>query len=894
MPFFGMSKVPDGQNPPANRDQIEENMVHAEPLRHQKTNKKEKSTDNEASRRKNPPMSLRDASATLLEGTRAGITPDALAGLVSGWIGENKLHAVSAAGLAEVLANYPEGRPLSELLRKPTGTLQAEPVSRDTVLRSLGGGTPLESSVRNRMESALSTTLGHVRVHTDDQAHKTATSLSARAFTVGEHVGFAKGAYQPGTARGDATLAHELVHVAQNQKAQATPGITPHGHAAERMADQAAQHVASGRIITDLSPFLVTPAVVSLTRDEISRTDSTGSRVTISNYQLTQSGNACGTTSTAMVLQFLGYSLRQADVDSMIRSNPDFVDMFTSPNSIIGLFSRFGVQSTGFQNNQFSHIRQNVDSRVPMVAVIDADGSSGQSTAGVHYVVIDGYDDAEGAEQIHIVNPWGASSTLWEPFGTWAPAHWENLQFPWPFQLMNRFYIAVGPGGVGGSSMWAGMAPGALVAEGAANFMEALGIYARTRGSWDEVLNSLTHGTMQLVLSIAETVSGGVAFLAQNIGRWMTLVSDLGVRLIERGGAGNIAGGIFLTLVGAPFWIAGRIIDVVANIAGAIGEVITAPFRALIDWMSEDDRIRAIVRQRVENARNGRSGTLAELNEQTVQSMLRELMEGYCGDDDEDAILQLLEATTQPGAQAMMSNVLRDSSLRQRLYRAVDGAQYHRLVRLMATHLGNDVRTEIFEELLVGWTSGGDEDSLISIISSIPVPDAETILTPQRRRRIYDDVDGANFTRLMGVMFDRFPNWRGEIIDRICASNCGDAREQLIIRKLRNLSVPEFDGLMQSGSRRQALFSAIDGAEYQEFCRLVGIKASNLEVKADVIRDLMRGSCGDDDEDSILAILRGIDEPVRSNLVRSVGRSNLDSAIDGQQQDELDALLGAA
>lgn len=843
---------------------------------------------------KTAPLSVRTAVATVIEGLRTGATATEMVTVVSGWVRSGRLGHKEAGSLPEILAAFPEARALCAGLRPAETTAQADLTSQAGVLAEIGPGQPLDTAARVRMETALSTRFGDVRVHVDDRANQTARKLSAKAFAVGEHIGFASGTYKPGTPQGDATLAHELVHVAQNRTSQLSTGITPRGHAAETLADRAAQQVTSGRIITDLSPFLVTPAGISLTRDEISRTDASGSRVTISNYQLTQTGNACGTTSTAMVLQFLGYSLRQADVDAMIRSNPDFVDMFTSPNSIIGLMSRFGVNSTGFQNNQFGHIRQNVDNRVPMIAVIDADGSSGQSTAGVHYVVVDGYDDAAGAEQVHIVNPWGAASTGWQPFGTWASANWENLQFPWPFQLMNRFYIAVGPGGVGGSSMWAGMAPGALVAEGAANFMEALGIYARTRGSWDEVLNSLTHGTLQLVLSLAETVTGGVSFLAQNIGRWMTLISDLGVRLIERGGAGNIAGGIFLTLVGAPFWIAGRIIDVVANIASAIGEVITAPFRALIDWMSEDDRIRAIVRQRVENARNGRSGTLAELNEQTVQSMLRELMEGYCGDDDEDAILQLLEATTQPGSQAIMSNVLRDEALRRRLYRAVDGAQYQRMLRLMATHLGNDVRTEIFEELLNGWTRGGDEESLISIISTLPITDAQTILTPERRQRIYNDVDGANFTTLMGVMFDRFPAWRGEVLDRLAASDCGDAREQLIIRKLRSLSVPEFDGLIESQSRRRALFSAIDGAEYQEFCRLVGVKASSLDVKADVLNDLMRGSCGDDDEDSILAILRGVDPTVRTSLVSRVGRGRLDSAIDGQQQDELDALLGPA
>ncbi|MBN8923568.1 MAG: hypothetical protein BGP10_06165 [Rhodanobacter sp. 68-29] len=54
-----------------------------------------------------------------------------------------------------------------------------------------------------------------VRVHTDDAAAASAQELGARAYTVGEHIAFARGEYAPGTAAGRQLLAHELTHTLQ-------------------------------------------------------------------------------------------------------------------------------------------------------------------------------------------------------------------------------------------------------------------------------------------------------------------------------------------------------------------------------------------------------------------------------------------------------------------------------------------------------------------------------------------------------------------------------------------------------------------------------------------------------------------------------------------------------
>jgi hypothetical protein len=95
----------------------------------------------------------------------------------------------------------------------------------------LGPGEPLEPGVRGRMESALGTGLGRVRVHTDMRGAAASDSVGARAFALGEHVAFGAGEYQPGTPEGDALIAHELAHVQQQGPGGATtqPGAISAG-----------------------------------------------------------------------------------------------------------------------------------------------------------------------------------------------------------------------------------------------------------------------------------------------------------------------------------------------------------------------------------------------------------------------------------------------------------------------------------------------------------------------------------------------------------------------------------------------------------------------------------------------------------------------------------------
>jgi phage-related protein len=91
-----------------------------------------------------------------------------------------------------------------------------ESIEREiTALQS--GGDPLPPPLRTDMEARFGMDLGSIRLHTDPRAIRLNETLYAQAFTIGEHIAFNRGYYQPETAAGRFLLAHELAHVAQQR-----------------------------------------------------------------------------------------------------------------------------------------------------------------------------------------------------------------------------------------------------------------------------------------------------------------------------------------------------------------------------------------------------------------------------------------------------------------------------------------------------------------------------------------------------------------------------------------------------------------------------------------------------------------------------------------------------
>ena len=149
---------------------------------------------------------------------------------------------------AQRLASSVGNQAFAALARQGAGILpdgRAHPDVEHTIARTRGGGQALDASTRETVGGALGDPLHDVRVHTDDTANGLATSVSARAFTTGSDVYFAKGEYNPGSSDGNRLLAHELSHVVQ-QRGAPTEGplqVSQPGDALEQEADQASSGI---------------------------------------------------------------------------------------------------------------------------------------------------------------------------------------------------------------------------------------------------------------------------------------------------------------------------------------------------------------------------------------------------------------------------------------------------------------------------------------------------------------------------------------------------------------------------------------------------------------------------------------------------------------------------
>ena len=97
------------------------------------------------------------------------------------------------------------------------------------------GGRSMDSETRSFMEPRFNYDFSKVKIHDNDLAAKSASSINALAYTSGNNVVFNSGQYNTNSDSGKRLLAHELTHVVQQRgkiskqsiQRQIPPGIRP-------------------------------------------------------------------------------------------------------------------------------------------------------------------------------------------------------------------------------------------------------------------------------------------------------------------------------------------------------------------------------------------------------------------------------------------------------------------------------------------------------------------------------------------------------------------------------------------------------------------------------------------------------------------------------------------
>jgi hypothetical protein len=109
------------------------------------------------------------------------------------------------------------------------------------------GGAALPPDVRADLEARLGADFSAVRIHTGDAAARSADALAAEAYTVGDDIVFARGAFAPHDPLGRLRLAHELTHVLQQRSgAASSPGVSDPADPLERAAEGTARTALAG------------------------------------------------------------------------------------------------------------------------------------------------------------------------------------------------------------------------------------------------------------------------------------------------------------------------------------------------------------------------------------------------------------------------------------------------------------------------------------------------------------------------------------------------------------------------------------------------------------------------------------------------------------------------
>ena len=108
----------------------------------------------------------------------------------------------------------------------------AERVTRlpDPLMQPAAGATPasgaaLPDELRSYFEPRFGHDFSRVRIHTDARAARSAQTLGAQAYTLGNDMVLGAGQYAPHTGVGRQLLAHELAHVVQQDNGSVAPMI---------------------------------------------------------------------------------------------------------------------------------------------------------------------------------------------------------------------------------------------------------------------------------------------------------------------------------------------------------------------------------------------------------------------------------------------------------------------------------------------------------------------------------------------------------------------------------------------------------------------------------------------------------------------------------------------
>jgi Domain of unknown function (DUF4157) len=115
-----------------------------------------------------------------------------------------------------------EGKKEEEKIqKKDNGSAASTGTTASNYISSISSkGNPLPANANHFFSSRMGYDFSNVKIHTDKEAAESAKDVNAKAYTVGNHIVFNEGQFNTESSEGKKLMAHELVHVMQQQEMQ--------------------------------------------------------------------------------------------------------------------------------------------------------------------------------------------------------------------------------------------------------------------------------------------------------------------------------------------------------------------------------------------------------------------------------------------------------------------------------------------------------------------------------------------------------------------------------------------------------------------------------------------------------------------------------------------------
>ncbi len=299
---------------------------------------------------------------------------------------------------------------------------------------------------------------------------------------------------------------------------------------------------------------------------------------------LTQDGNACGTTTLAMIINaFRGNrELTQEDIDEQIRN----LDIFAAPVSVAQLAEEYNLNAQLCNETNFQLINTMVrDSNVCQLIVDAPELSNGRNLdAKLHYIVVDwawegerqefepgmrageffNYLPTDRGKWVRVKDPHGEAYIL--KYEDLKVNYWERIYFKGVSTGLSNFMIVYSSEDLNITGYSTFHASAALAVT--TNTSELVNALVRT--------GNLELGAFPVVIKNAlETILSAAAAIIKTPGAMLDSVSreglDAGLRLLKDDP--NVlegAAGVLITGVSAPIWVASQPIKWVGDGIGAL------------------------------------------------------------------------------------------------------------------------------------------------------------------------------------------------------------------------------------------------------------------------------------------------------------------------------------